>query len=171
MMDDLIRRARENDPSLRRLELFKCELNDIEFMRENTHIEEFHASFNNVTSLEPLQNNTTVRVLVLMHNPIVSLEPLRNNTTITYLNLGYTSIISIEPLRDCAALDLLVIGWTQIASLEPLKKSTSLTYLCFEQCPATREDGDFIRRLTSNNHMTLMSLRRLALLELKLKNR
>jgi Leucine-rich repeat (LRR) protein len=166
-MDDLIRRARENDPSLKRLELFKCGLDDIEFMRENTHIEELLASFNNITSLEPLRNNTTVRVLVLMHNPIVSLEPLRGNATITYLNLNYTSIETIEHLRDCTALDTLAIAWTQITSLEPLKKSTSLTYLCFEQCPTTREDGDFMRRLTINNHISLMSLRRLTLLVLR----
>lgn len=166
-MDDLIRRARENDSSLKRLELFGCKLSDIEFMRYNTRIEELYASFNDIVSLEPLRNNTTVTVLVLMHNPIVSLEPLRGNKTIVYLNLNYTSIVSIDPLRDCTALDTLAIAWTQIDSLEPLKKNTSLTYLSVEQCPITREDGDFMRQLTSNNHTSRCTLRHLAHLAIK----
>ena len=81
-----------NDPSITSVTFLDGEIDDLEFLRGNTFVQDVYvANCRSVRSLEPLKS-TRIKILRVIGCNIESLEPLRHNTTIHTLAKRMTAV-------------------------------------------------------------------------------
>jgi internalin A len=158
---ELIERARNNDPSLTELfVIIQQGTETIDFMIGNTHVYKLIVSsaahyHDHNLSLEPLRNNTTLKNLEICRCGVQDVEPLRDNTTLREvrlysnrvtsadvfatittleeLHLDFNNVTDLSPFSHNTTLKKLYVKANNISSIEPLSTNTTITHLRLSQ--------------------------------------
>jgi Leucine-rich repeat (LRR) protein len=83
--DDLVKKARTNDPSLKAFTHYYSPISDFSFLRGNTYISYLDLTGNSITDVSFLAENNTITFLILSENTITDISFLKGNNTIDYL--------------------------------------------------------------------------------------
>lgn len=125
-----------NDPSITSVTFLDGEIDDLEFLRGNTFVQDVYvANCRGVRSLEPLEKNAHIKILRVIGCNIESLEPLRHNTTIHTLDVLRCNLKSLEPLRHNTTIHTLDVRDNRIVDVSPLEGNCTIKRLDLAENP------------------------------------
>lgn len=121
-MDDILRRVRENDPTLTFVALSHQSITDEDMLafKGNTHVSYLNASGNKLTNIDFMIGNATITKLYVIDNNIKSLEPLRGNTTLDTLDIERNLVDDLSPLETLSQLIRLDVRCNRVSDVSPL---------------------------------------------------
>lgn len=156
---ELIERARNNDPSLAELfVIIQQGTETIDFMIGNTHVYKLIVSSaalnrDHNLSLEPLRNNTTLKSLEICRCGVQDVEPLRGNTTLREVRLYSNRITSADVFATITTLEELHLDFNNVTDLSPFSHNTTLKKLYVKA-----NDVSSIEPLSTNTTITHLRL-------------
>lgn len=117
------------------VDISESDLNDIEFLRPFTYIEELNMENNKISSLKPLENLEHLIVLRAGNNLIKDVDPLCNNLKLKYCDLFANLISDIDGLEWLDHLEHIDLSYNDLFNLESFKfmttlKSMDISYNC-----------------------------------------
>ncbi len=91
------------------LSLWDNDIDNLDFLKDNTELTDLRLSYNLVKDISPLANKTKLEILHLDHNEIVDIDVLSTCTSLRELNLSYNKIKTLAPILSLNSLKDLTI--------------------------------------------------------------
>jgi Leucine-rich repeat (LRR) protein len=117
------------------IDLSDCQLTDLSFLSEWTHLKVIFAGNNHITDLTPLANLRELSELYISNNKITDITALEGLIKLRVLQLQNNAIESVKPLSNLVNLLELDVSNNQLKDIRILSNLTNLEYLTVDNNP------------------------------------
>lgn len=121
-------RPLETLPSLERLRLADCNVENLTALRDLVKLRELSLSSNQIQDLSPLQGLVELETLHLDSNRISELSALAGLGKLKWLSFGFNQVEDISPLENLTALETLLLNDNRIDDISPLEPLPNLSH-------------------------------------------
>lgn len=110
------------------VDLDKCGLDDLEFLRGYSDLMDLSVTENNISDLSPLADKDKLQSIYFDYNNVSDITPLENKSRLAIVEFGYNHVKDISPLKDCPLVSLIAAhnGVEDISILKGITKIRAL---------------------------------------------